>query len=450
MTRFRMIACALALTVAASGTALAGDAKGEKAAEKGHAAQDLARAMDAKDKPAVCKALEALAAEGGAKAAETIISVALRLDQLSKFPIDQSNDIFDAAEQALANVKDAAGEKVIYDHLEKHKDVKVRIFLTDVVAKKKADEAEDALVKAIGDKSPLVQKNAIQHLGIRQSKKAFDPIIELLAKVEKKREDPWLDCLRFLTTLTGQQFATAEEWKGWWLAKKDTFDPKKTARSQRSNASGVGETISRDAPKLFGTEVLSKKCVFVLDTSGSMKVRDTKAEPGKPSISANQKDPNYADIPEDRERMHRLREAMVKLIEALPSDTKFTIVTFATSVREFSGELMDASASNKEKAIDFARGMQPDGFTITDEAMRRAFEIPDANTIYLFSDGVPQRGKNADGSSAFIDTKAILEEVEQMNRIKKIKIFTIGIGEADAKFMAALAGQHGGTFTPVE
>ncbi len=450
MRRFSaLVALVATAALLAAGPALAGDAK-----KDGDPKKDLAKALDSGDKAGVVKALDLLATQGGKETAQFILEVALQLDKLdAKFSTEASNDIFDAAERALANVKDEEGEKFIFDCLsgkKPHKDIRVRVFLCDVVGAKKSEQAETALIDAFKDKSPLVVKTAIGHLGLKKSTKAFEPVIEVLGKVEKKRDDPRLDCLRFLTSITGKDLGTAAEWKDWWAANKGTFDPKKV-NPGKANPSGVGETVSRDAPKLFGTEILSKKCVFILDVSGSMLIKDPLREAGKPrSVSVGPKDPGYGDVPIERMRMTRLQEAMVKVIEAIPTDTHFTIVTFGSYAQSWNKDLVEANAKNKADAIEYARGMNPEGFTVTDEALRTAFEVPEANTFYLFSDGIPQRGKNPDGSPQHIDRKEIIEEVESLNRVRKVKIFTWGLGEADPNFMRALASGNGGSFTMVD
>ncbi|HVY60167.1 MAG TPA: HEAT repeat domain-containing protein, partial [Planctomycetota bacterium] len=149
-------ACALAPAAARAGEAKAADPM-----------KELQAAVNAKDKTAFIKALTDLGNEGTEKAAQMILNVALSLDSLAKFPPRDSNDIFDAAESALANVKDPKGEKLIYEDLKKDKggeSWKIRVFLCDVVAKKRTPEAEDALVAAVKDKNPTVQKTAISHL----------------------------------------------------------------------------------------------------------------------------------------------------------------------------------------------------------------------------------------------------------------------------------------------
>ena len=64
--------------------------------------------------------------------------------------------------------------------------------------------------------------------------------------------------------------------------------------------------------------------------------------------------------------------------------------------------------------------------------------------------GLPQRGNTPDGGPQLINTEEILESVKEWNRLRKVKIHTIGIGEADVTFMTKLATMNDGTFTPVK
>lgn len=443
------LAVALALLVGAG--ALAGDKEAEKAEKDAKGL--IQRGLAAGDKGAVLKGLEAIGGQGaGDDAAKFVIEVALKLDDHKKFSAEASNDIFDAAELALATIKDPKAEEYLYENLsgkKPHRDIRVRVFLCDVASKRKSEAAEAALIAALDDKSPLVQKPAIQYLALRKSKRAFDPIIALVAKVEKRRDEPWLDCMRFLASLTGKDFGTAQDWKGWWDANKDKFDPAQVTVDPNKP---VGETVSRGAPEFFDTTVLSKKCVFILDVSGSMAIKDSRPETGggrgKP---VTPKEPGYGEVPNERMRMWRLKEAMVKLLKDLPADTQFTILTFGSSVRDWQRDLVPASAKNKEDATAFAESMNPEGFTVTDEALRAAFDVGgEPNTFYLFSDGIPQRGKKADGTPDYIDRQEIIEEVAQLNRVRKVKLFTIGVGEADASFMRQLAVANGGKFVQVD
>ncbi len=410
---------------------------------------DLQKAMAALDAKAVVKAIEALGAVGDEKSVKTIVQVALKVDEIGdgsrKFKPDEVNDIFDAAKAALIKTKDEKANKFIIGSLKGHRDWRVRAILVQAIAKKPGEEADDALLEAVDDKVPAVAGEAIRALAERKVKKAVDPIIAVLEKTEKKRDEPWLDAQTALVSLTGvTDIARAGDWKRWWEANKSTFDPKK-ARPAR----GPGETVLREAPKIFGKEVLSKRVVFILDISGSMLAKDIPGEHGEKGRTVRPDETEiWNTIPEGRMRMVRLREAMKACIESLPEDTKFTIVTFGTGANLWNESLVPATPAVKQQAIDYIMGIEPRGFTWTDTALELAFSVPEANTFYLFSDGIPQRDVDpATKQSIFIDRDEICEKVKELNRLRKVKIHTIGIGEADPHFMARLAAENGGTVT---
>jgi hypothetical protein len=420
------------------------------AARAADASAELQRAVAALDAPATIKAIDDLGNQGDEKAVKTILAVALRIDEVAqgkkKFTPAETNEIFEAAKKALVKVKDPKAHKLVFGEMKTHKDWRVRVILVDAITGVTGDEADEALCAAVLDKHPTVAGAAIRALANRRCPKAFDPIITVLERTEKRRDEPWLDAMTALVGMSGvKELTKASDWKNWWETNRKTYDPAKAARGH-----GVGETVMRDAPKILGVEVLSKRCVFILDVSGSMNLKDLLPENGQRGRTVQPGDPGYGEAPVERMRMWRLQDAMEKCIQALPEDTKFTIITFGSHVTEWNADLQPANAKNKAEAIEFAKGMHPEGYTWTDTALERAFEIQDANTFYLFSDGIPQRGKNPDGSPARIDTNEILEKVAQLNRVRKVKIYTIGIGEADPVFMAKLAAQNDGTFTPVK
>ncbi len=414
---------------------------------------ELRKGLAAGDAALVVKTVDEIATADDEDAMKLLLNVALKADDIEKLKPEAANQVYDACRAALAKITDKKAEEFLYKNVQSNRDWRVRVVLAEVCGQKVGvaagstlpPAAEDALIAlVVDDKEAAVRITAVKALVANKSVKAMDTYISVLAKVEKKREDPWLDLLRALRAMTGQDLVTADEWKGWWDVNKATYDPKKQGGGAASG--DVGATVARNAPKLFDTEVLSKRCVFILDVSGSMAIKDPANEGGKPAGKpVEPKDPGYNEIPQERMRMWRLRDAMVKVIEALPEDTRFTIVTFSSQIRKWNEELVPANPKNKADAIEFSRGMQPLGFTWTDTAIEQAFEVKDANSFYLFTDGVPQRAKGE-----YIDKNEILAQVRQWNRVRKVKIFTIGIGEADSTFLARLAQENDGKASTVK
>jgi hypothetical protein len=412
----------------------------------GDPAKDLEKAANALDAKGMLKAIGELGEKGDEKSVQMIVTVALNADQLGDkkkhLSPEEVNEIFDASKKAIIQAKDPKAHKFVFESLKTHKDWKVREVLVDAIATKQGDDADDALVIAVSDKVSTVAGTAIRALAARRCPKAFDAIIAVLEKTEKKRDEPWLDAQSALVSMTGNKdIAKSADWKNWWKSNKETYDPKKVP----TGTHGVGETVAREAPKLFGLEVLSKRVVFILDVSGSMTIKDTPPENGKRGKSMEPGDPGYGDTPIECMRMKRLQDAMEKCIEQLPEDARFSIVTFSSQVIMWKQELVPANAKNKAEAIEFSKGMHAEGYTWTDTALERAFDFADANTFYLFTDGIPQRGKNPDGSPQMIPHQEVLDKTIEWNRIRKVKINCIGIGEADPTMLAKLASAHDGT-----
>ncbi len=391
---------------------------------------EVARAAD--DKAALLDEVARQARRGGRDGASALIALVARQARPGAgagalSPLDR-DDVIEAAEAALlaSAAADAKAEAVIFERLagpRRADDAGVRLWLCDVAARRPGAPAERALLDALRDPSGLVLKRAVRHVGLRKCAAAVDPVIALLGRTEKGRDDPWLDCLRFLALVTGRDLVAAADWKAWWEANRAGFDPAKA-----KPAPPGGTTVERGAPPFFGpgTAVVSRRCVFVLDVSQSM---------------------SFDGPPLERTRMARLQAALRKLVADLPAATRFTIVTFGARIDSFRRDLTRADAETKAAALAFVDGLRPEGFTPTDEALRAAFALAGgADTFFVLSDGVPQRGKKPNGEPDKIDTGAILDEVAALNRFRRVKIHTVGIGEADRTFMERLALENDGTY----
>ncbi|GIW72489.1 MAG: hypothetical protein KatS3mg102_2031 [Planctomycetota bacterium] len=415
------------------------------AAARASAERDLKRALAAGDKAAIVAAIHKLGEQDDRAAAETILKVALSADQLHKgFTPKDTNEIFAAATEALAGMQDAGAREYMARNVERHRDPRVRLVLVEVLGTRADAEAEQALIGALDDQHAAVAGLAARILGAKKSVAAVEPLIEQLARHERHRREPFEDVLQALVMITGQDLAKASDWRAWWDGAKATFKP--PAGSPRP---GVSTTVVREAPKLFGQEILSSRPVFVLDTSKSMLLKDPVDESGRRQKWVPPEDPNYGNVPDEYMRMARLKQAMVQVIKELPEDTMFSIVTFATDTKVWKPKLVRANAANKADAIDFVQGMTPEGYTAIDDGLEKAFGFAEATAFYVFSDGAPQRA-GAGGKPEHIPPEEILEKVRQWNRLRKVKIFTIGLGEANVSFMTRLAQEHGGRYTHVQ
>jgi uncharacterized coiled-coil DUF342 family protein len=126
------------------------------------------------------------------------------------------------------------------------------------------------------------------------------------------------------------------------------------------------------------------------------------------------------------------------------------LIVFSSDVRTFpsDGSLLDvrgeAGKSKRESLLQYLKGVTPDGWTNTHDALRKAYEYK-VDTILLFSDGAPTKA-----NSGLFDP-AVATQIYQLCRSHpNIPINTIGLGnyfdENLSTFLRSVAKLTGGTF----
>ncbi|GIW72490.1 MAG: hypothetical protein KatS3mg102_2032 [Planctomycetota bacterium] len=114
-----------------------------------------------------------------------------------------------------------------------------------------------------------------------------------------------------------------------------------------------------------------------------------------------------------------------------------------------------ATAANKADAITWVSALKADGATHTDDALEKAFEVLEVNTIVLLSDGAPARINQQQTGVDPIDPEEILQKVAGWNRLRGAKIYTFCFEvfknnpaeQPLLDFMQKLAEQNGGKMT---
>ncbi len=332
-----------------------------------------------------------------------------------------------------------------------HDTYQVRVILAAVLAAYGDDASFDVLCEMVGDRVPAVKLAAIEWLLKKRDARAIGAFIKELAKWGRRGGVVAGDLRQALHTLTGQYFSNATDWKKWWNINKASFNPATVKHAQRR---GHGHT-SVLTPKFFGHEIVSKKILFVLDMSGSMRVRDepieerddgtivrgTKVVDPKKKKAEEQK---KKELPLQRERLYRVQQELIRTIDTLSPDTVFTVMAFNHKIKVLSDKPRAATASFKKNAKAFAKSFRPEGETWTDSALKRAFEMKNRiDTIYLLSDGAPRR------KNKLLPVEPIYELVRTANRFHKIKIYTVGFvqaGRSMRRFLYTLASQNYGEY----
>ena len=173
------------------------------------------------------------------------------------------------------------------------------------------------------------------------------------------------------------------------------------------------------APEYYGIKIHSKRLLFILDNSGSMK------------------DPWYGQT-----RLERAKAELIKAIRELSGDVEFGIVAFHTRVYQWQAGLVEATESNKDRAIEFVRSLGYGDRTNTYGALRRALDYDeDLEAVYLLTDGKPTIGE-------LVSHQAILSDILHRNRFRHLNLNTLGfaVDGFTREFLKKLAMESGGEF----
>ena len=344
----------------------------------------------------------------------------------------------------------------------------MRVQLCEPLALIRHSSAFKALLTSLYDKKSAVVLAALEGLRLKSNLGSVAHLVKALLHQEQLGLPRGTVAHRVrdtLNALTGFDFADGTLWKEFWDEHATTSRKKlKKLRQDYLNADNdkrggtvvVKEIRKPNVPKLFGAEIPSQRIVFVLDTSISMKIKDPepkpeagkgKEKPEKPKKHGRRVRKGKDTIPGSRQRLRRVQREFSQLISNMKPDTEFTIITFNSKIRTLSGTLLEATAANKTRARNFVNSFSPGNETWTDRALERAFEIPDARTIVLLSDGAPVR------NTKVINALKIIAWVDEANRFRHLEIHTVGFANSEkavGTFLVELSARNNGTYTELE
>ncbi|MGE0706420.1 MAG: hypothetical protein AB7N76_15210 [Planctomycetota bacterium] len=455
---------------------------GQLAGIKGDVAADDARLTKTRE------LIEQVAKTGGAEGAKLLLALTAAPFQSPAVEVT----VAEMAKDGLRAMEDEKARAAVYAALTKSKKkAQLAVPLIEIVAGWQTLKAAQTLGELLaGSKDERIVMAAARGLGQIPLKESLKPLIDAYPEWQKRGGEPIEVIGRALYDLTLQPLTKAEDWEKWF---KDTG--KDWTPEMRAQAKSEGGTKQRpnhfqsDAkvPKFFETlEVPSHHLVIVMDVSGSMHIRQYIEEPGegesagkgtslgKPDLPAGdpRKEgykpkkctfnqcpaargragatcPSDENLPVYYSRMARLSRAVQRLVRGLPDRTHFNMVAYSTNTRTWKGKaLIAATPANKEKAVEWLAGLQPDGVTRSDEAVKEAFSFGEADTVIFVTDGAPTdaTGKPLDDTRV----KEFLAEVQKMNRARKVKIDVIAISEGHTDFASGLAEQNRGKYVTVD
>jgi HEAT repeat protein len=330
----------------------------------------------------------------------------------------------------------------------------VRVAALDALAAqgKKTPEVVAAIREAAGETEYWqVCFAALQAAKALKATEAVDAIIAAMAKTEGRLR---YDILETLTALTGEDKGISPEaWKSWHEARGG-----EPATARPDPAPGVGKEAGHTT--FFGIPVKSTRVVFVLDRSGSM------AEPAgwvPEEATGAPKLPPELQKPAGTRKIDVARWQLKKVLAQMPNGAEFDIVFYHGTFEVYKPQMIRLSDATRKEAYKYIDSLEPFGQTNVFDSVERAMQFalgPDgritklgADTIYLLSDGLPNRGK-------FTNPNDILAQIARQNDALKMTINTIWVGTlpqgsdekavAAAKsgetFMDRLAKENGGRF----
>ena len=307
------------------------------------------------------------------------------------------------------------------------KDAVRRQAAARALALKPGPEAVEQLAELLQDEMLPVRLEAARSLGAVRRTDAIEVLIQNAEHESRLTADL---VQRTLTALTDQEFGpTVSTWTRWWNDHRASFAmPSAEIVAERLiELRRPVDSEERTGASFWGMPIVSRRVVFVLDTSGSMMQKFSQAT-------------RYGA--QDGTRLSAAKAQLVGALKMLPDGTLFNVITFDTRSDRWKDEMVVLEDATRREATQWVKGLATRGATNVFDALDKAFALEDVDTIYLLSDGQPAGGK--------IDDPLLLrQEIQAWNATRRIPIHTISLG-GDVMLLRRLAEDSGGVFRLVK
>ncbi len=296
------------------------------------------------------------------------------------------------------------------------RDAEERIIALDAAVAARDADLFGAIVPSLAHEGWAVRLAAILALAAPRVADAIPPLIERLEIEPMPRVRDAL--VTALFDLTAQPFHDdAAIWKRWWSDHGAGFVvPEVRPKAPESHVGGTQAGF-------FGLPVRSERVVFVVDQSGSMS-----ADMGGEALA-------------DGRRNNRLDAAIGEVMRAVAGigpKGKASVILFDTQVRSWNDTLQTMNAATTKALRSHLESLRPQGGTNIYDALERALRMPDVDTVFLLSDGVP-------GAGAYVTTPDILQAVRRENHTRRIAIHTVSLG-MESDLLRRLAQENAGRY----
>ncbi len=303
------------------------------------------------------------------------------------------------------------------------------------------------LVPMLKDKNQTVQLAVIAALVNVGTKDVIMPLINAVDSSKGRVQDDVLDAL---IRLTGKDMGySSANWESWWLQYKDKVEVRKLTQEEFADAKVHSKAKKASGTLLYhGLRVLSDKCAFIIDTSESMKEvydfkDDSSSKKGGKKGGTVVRDPRKksSNSGGKSQKITVAKNELIKVLKSLKNGVLINVIRFDTFITPWRPKLQELTGGLRDDVNKFVQAAQPNGLTNVFDALDKAFKDERLDTIYLLSDGAPTHG-------AYKKTADILREIDKMNRIRRVKINTIGFNlkPHEKELLKRLAEATGGVF----
>ncbi|MCZ6602987.1 MAG: HEAT repeat domain-containing protein [Planctomycetota bacterium] len=382
---------------------------------------------------------------------ETKEAAELALRIVKKMNFD--GKLSDAAMRTIEEMNSSDVREWVFGEVDGSMDWRLRLILLEVVGSSKDEKAYPIIISALDDKEEMFQAAAAQLLGNRGDRRAIEPLIRLMVKLDRRMGIVWEQCQASLVKLTGQELDLGVDFETWWIAHGDGVKKEPEPRTPPDPVEGepIGRVEKgkhdREAT-FFGLKITCQKIVFIIDVSGSMQRKDP--PPAEDQRTGTNRRP-APEPGEERRRILRAQKELKRTIRLLDPAVEFNIIAYSDEAIHWSRRgLRKATKDSKAKAIKFVGRFKADGTTWTDVALEEAYQSNgDAYCFYLLSDGTPTH----EGGEEPGDTEAIIENIYEMipelDIFRRVRIHTLGFRGANEKFMRKLSEMTGGSYRDI-
>ncbi|MDJ0975189.1 MAG: hypothetical protein QNJ98_12065 [Planctomycetota bacterium] len=331
-----------------------------------------------------------------------------------------------------------------------------RIRVLNWIADNKMVSAFDVAVACLKGPEMAVKRSAVFTLEVLDDPRAVKHLIGALAKANGLYAEELESTLHYFT---GRSFESSHKiWSRWWAKEGASWLATEADKrhEKRPATAHEGGTTS-----FYGVETKSKRIVFVLDRSGSMKspASEESRKPEKPKgpVTGGGKDGEKDADPDIKgdTKMEVAKNQLAWSIKTLPKDVYFNVVFFSNAVEVWKTppEMVPATPGHKSDATEWFMKIDAAGSTRTFEALLKALDYAanegGADTIFLLSDGsptIPGGTEALKGEALETEYGAFLER----NKLYKCVVHTIGVGpQHNRTLMRRIANDTGGTYRGV-